>query len=114
MEITGSVNPLKIGKKYLQTADAFEFISLIRNADFVVTSSFHGTAFSIIFEKQFYVIGLGKKAGRVESLLKIVGLENHLLESDNGYRKDKIDYNIVKQLLFNHFEYSKNYLKKLF
>lgn len=114
LEITGSVNPLKIGKRYLQTVDAFEFISLIRNADFVVTSSFHGTAFSIIFEKQFFVIGLGKKAGRVESLLKMVGLENHLLESDNGCRKDKIDYNIVKQLLFKHFEYSNNYLKKLF
>lgn len=112
LEITGSVNPLKIGKKYLQTADAFEFISLIRNADFVVTSSFHGTAFSIIFEKQFFVIGLGRKAGRVESLLQMIGLEKYLLESANEYRIEKIDYNIVKQLLFSHFEDSRNYLKR--
>lgn len=30
-----------------------EFVSLVSNADFVVTDSFHGTAFSLIFEKQF-------------------------------------------------------------
>lgn len=113
LEITGSVRPLKIGKRFLQTVDAFEFISLIRNADFVVTSSFHGTAFSIIFEKQFFVIGLGKKAGRVESLLKVVGLEDYLLESADGYRKEKIDYNIVKQLLFRYFDGSRNYLKRV-
>jgi hypothetical protein len=47
IEITGAVNPLKIGKEYKQTVDAFEFITYIRHAEYVVTTSFHGTAFSI-------------------------------------------------------------------
>lgn len=112
LEITGSVNPLKIGKQYLQTADAFEFISLIRNADFVVTSSFHGTAFSIIFEKQFFAIGLGRRSGRIESLLQITGLEDYLLESADEYRKEKMDFTTVKQVLFNRVNDSKSYLKR--
>lgn len=113
LEITGYVNPLKIGKQYLQTVDAFEFISLIRNADFVVTSSFHGTAFSIIFEKQFFAIGLGRRSGRIESLLQITGLEDYLLESADEYRKGKIDFTTVKQVLFNHVFDSKSYLKRV-
>lgn len=114
LEITGSVNPLKIGKKYLQTADAFEFISMVRNADFVVTSSFHGTAFSIIFEKQFFVIGLGKKAGRVESLLSSLKIENRLIvETDDIINKD-IDYNYLRATLNSLAFFSKEYLKKNF
>lgn len=113
LEITGSVNPLKIGKRYLQTVDAFEFISLIRNADFVVTSSFHGTVFSIIFEKQFFAIGLGKRSGRIESLLQMVGLDDYLLESADEYREEKINFGIVKQVLFNHIDDSKSYLKRV-
>ena len=43
--------------------DPGEWVSLIRNASFVVTNSFHGTAFSLLFKKPFIVAGLtGEKA----------------------------------------------------
>lgn len=113
LEITGSVNPLKIGKKYLQTADAFEFISLIRNADFVVTSSFHGTAFSIIFEKQFYVIGLGKKAGRVESLLNFLKIKDRLIVQTNNIISKDIDYKRLKVTLNSLISFSEEYLRRI-
>lgn len=114
LEITGSVNPLKIGKKYLQTADSFEFISLIRNADFVVTSSFHGTAFSIIFEKQFFVIGLGKKAGRVESLLNYLKIKDRLIVQTNNLISKDIDYKRLKVTLNSLISFSEEYLRKNF
>lgn len=51
------------------------------DAEFVITDSFHGTVFAIIFNKPFISIG-NKKRGmtRFNSLLKIFGLENRLVE----------------------------------
>ena len=46
-----------------------EFLSLINNAEYVITDSFHGTAFSIIFEKNFTVIPYEKTSSRMINLL---------------------------------------------
>jgi len=54
------------------------------DAEFVVTDSFHGTVFSIIFNKPFLAIG-NKKRGisRFVSLLEIFGLEERLVFNNN-------------------------------
>ena len=71
------------------------------DAEFVVTDSFHACVFSILFHKPFVVIGNRKRGySRFESLLKLFGLENRLIEdasqfdismlnpiSDDAYRK---------------------------
>ncbi len=58
-----------------------QIITLFKNASYVVTSSFHGTAFSIIFRKQF--VSICRKGrltnSRIEDLLKLLHLENSLL-----------------------------------
>lgn len=58
-----------------------QIITLFKNASYVVTSSFHGTAFSIIFRKQF--VSICRKGrltnSRIEDLLKLLCLENSLL-----------------------------------
>ena len=46
-----------------------EFISLIRNARYIVTNSFHGAAFSIIFEKEFICINHSKTGSRMSNLI---------------------------------------------
>lgn len=53
------------------------------DAEFVVTDSFHACVFSILFKKQFVVVG-NKERGmsRFESLLKTFGLENRLVNAD--------------------------------
>lgn len=99
IEITGAVNPLKTGSEYVQTADAFEFITYIRYAEYVVTTSFHGTAFSIIFEKPFCALGLGKNASRVSSLLSQLQLSQYLIDDNSELPTDTINYQTVKQLL---------------
>lgn len=64
-----------------------EWIQCIASADSVITNSFHGAVFSIIFNKNFIVLpNTGKAVGmneRVLSLLEKMGLEEHLLESFN-------------------------------
>lgn len=68
-----------------------EFIWLFAHADFVVTNSFHGTAFSLIHQKDFYsVIPRGMtNAARIESVLKLVGAENRLVRAEAVIRFDK-------------------------
>ncbi|WP_332742458.1 polysaccharide pyruvyl transferase family protein [Hydrogenophaga sp.] len=65
--------------------DPGEWVSLIRNARFVVTNSFHGTVFSLLFKKPFIVAGLtGDKApanARAIHLLRAVGLESRFAPS---------------------------------
>ena len=79
VEITGSVSMKKVGRRYMQTVDAFEFISYIKNAEIVVTSSFHGVVFSIMFGKKFYAVGMGNKVERVKSLLSALNIEECLV-----------------------------------
>lgn len=55
-----------------------------READMVVTDSFHGTVFSIIYNKPFWVLANhGRGLARIHSLLKKFGLEDRLVATDN-------------------------------
>lgn len=54
-----------------------DWLSYIKYADYVITDSFHGCVFSIIFERQF--IAFGNKSGgnsRIKSLCKMFGFES--------------------------------------
>lgn len=56
----------------------------IQHSRFVITDSFHGTVFSIIFHKQFATFYNPQRGNsRMMSLLKSLGLENHLVGTDN-------------------------------
>ncbi len=57
------------------TAGPSEFLGYIHQASYVVTNSFHGVAFSIIFEKQFMAFLHSSRGERVLNLLQIHGLE---------------------------------------
>lgn len=61
-----------------------EFLSMIKNAEFVVTNSFHGTAFATTYERPYVsIVSNGKADLRMTSLLKQLGLEANLDSADN-------------------------------
>ena len=63
-----------------------QIINLFKNASFVISSSFHGAAFSINFKKDFYSIFPKEvKDERQESLLKIVGAEDRLIRVGDSF-----------------------------
>lgn len=65
------------------TATPEEFISLIANARCMVTTSFHGTAFSIILKTPFYTVRLNDGAdGRSEDLLNNLGLRDRMIDKN--------------------------------
>lgn len=56
-----------------------DFVSLFRNASYVVTTSFHGTVFSILFRKQFVCIDVADGKGKRQSgLLNALGLSDRI------------------------------------
>jgi len=113
IEILGRVNPLKIGSRYNQTAAPFEFLSLINNAEFVVTTSFHGTAFSILFEKQFYALGMQNNSGRALTLLENIGIRERYLEKvEDANFYEIINYEKINKKLQNSIEHSISFLTK--
>lgn len=86
------------------------------DAEFIVTDSFHGVIFSIIFNKQFLVIANRKRGiTRVTSLLKIFGLESRLIAENDNHFKDKlnhrIDYVRVNQIVEKKREESLSFLE---
>jgi len=76
-----------------------EFLAYIKNAAYVVTSSFHGTAFSLIYEKQFSVIAHSTRGKRMTELLQKLDLLDRIWHEDAGSWQDEIDYSCVRQQL---------------
>lgn len=76
------------------TCSPEDFLSYIYHADFVVASSFHGTVFSIIFEKQFinYVPG-SIKDSRVLTILKSLGLDSRAVNENYDFNNISCEIN---------------------
>ena len=97
--------------KHLQLSAATpeEFLGAINNAETVITNSFHGTAFSIIFNKNFYVFDNKLRKGRISNLLSKAGLENRIVE-DEIKELEPIDYDKVNNSLGVFIDSSKEFL----
>lgn len=96
IEITGKVEPFRFGANVVQSASTVEWLSLMYHADSIVSTSFHGVAFSVIFQKNFYALGMSNKTGRVLSLLSSLHIENRLVDGFRDVFFDAIDYNDVQ------------------
>lgn len=59
------------------------FLRLIKNAKLVVTNSFHGTAFSIIYNRNFICCQIPGTSSRIESLLRSFSMEDHMIQNDD-------------------------------
>jgi len=70
-----------------------ELLGYIAGAEAVVTNSFHGTAFSVLFEKRFSAEAAHEKSSRVTALLSLLGLETENLggETDWGAVREKLE-----------------------
>ena len=81
--ITLSSRPKKVDY-LMNNISPLQFVDLIKNASFVVTNSFHGTCFSLIYGKPFYSVRYDDNPARAEELLEKYSL------SDRLYRKDTV------------------------
>ena len=89
-----------------------EFISLIHNSQCVITTSFHGTAFSIINEVPFYTLYLNDGAdGRSKELLNKLGLTERMVDKTASPQFTSINYNLVNKKLNILRSASQDFLK---
>ena len=91
-----------------------EFLEYLLGASAVCTDSFHGAAFSLNFEKEFYCFereygGTANQSTRVTSLLKKVGLTARF-DPDEGADMEEIDYTQCREVLKIEREKSKEFL----
>lgn len=76
-----------------------QFLYLLKNAEYIITDSFHMTAFSIIYHKNFYVVSPGKTSTRIDSILQLCKIENRYISDEKIKIENKIDYKAVDELL---------------
>ena len=104
------------GSKVIRNAGIKEFISLIKYADYVITNSFHGTIFSLIYHKEFYISlikGENAPNSRLENLLKEYNLTNRILDYNENNFNQEIDYEEVDKKIVKNRDKSLDFLKKV-
>lgn len=88
-----------------------EFLGYIHKADYVVTNSFHGTAFSIIYQKRFMVFQHSSVGERISNILKIHELENRIYQKNIDTEIDRaIEWDRVEQRTETNMEISRRFL----
>lgn len=101
--------------------DPSRFLNILRNAAFVCTDSFHGSAFSVIFEKNFVVFdrydskSLNSKNSRIESLCDNLGLGCRRVRDYDGAHAaylQGIDYTAVNEILESYRKATMEYLRE--
>lgn len=118
-----SVSNLMLSERFKRMKLVFnagprEFLGYMKKAEIVVTSSFHGAAFSVLFRKQFYSILSNEKENkndRIESLHDLLSIQDRIRIIGQNPSIDgvgNIDYSLVNKLLGFEIKKSETYLEK--
>ena len=104
------------GLEYLSPVGPDGFVGLIKNAEYVVTNSFHASVFSLIYHKQLIMEfeSLGKRNNRSEELLARLGISG--IEIADGKNPDPdmdIDWNRVERVFDEERKRSASYVLKI-
>lgn len=98
--------------------DPLEFLWLYKNAEFIVSSSFHGTVFAVLFNKPFYAISPGSYVFpyRIKDFLERMHLEDRFVENPKELRVlgfDKPDWHRANKCLEDERRRSFGFLRKV-
>lgn len=108
------------GAKKLSFVSPSEWLGYVQNAECVLTNSFHGTVFSVIFKKNFFVdlgefeIRNGTKMrhnDRAENLITLMGLENRVIENASEEFDRQIKWNKMENSLLEKKKQAFDYLR---
>lgn len=99
---------MRLSGKGIVLPEVRQLLGLINGAEYILTNSFHATAFCINLNKQFVSIYPNEYSSRISDILKLLSLEERHLDDYNQYDiADKlIDYTVVNEKLYRHREES--------
>lgn len=99
------------GHKMAYEVGVEEFLGLVKNAEYVVTNSFHGMIFSVQFRRPFVIFSREQCDNKIEELLDLFGLNDRMLFDGNEQFSD-IDYKSVHKRIAVAREKSIDFLKR--
>lgn len=114
--ILGTTNVRQLGFRLCDKSGPLAFLNLMKYAKLSLTTSFHGTVFSVIFHKPFWFINSSMHSeydDRASSLLEQVGLPEHLIYGKQLLQQnvmESIDYEIVEKHIYILKNKSKTFL----
>lgn len=99
------------------SAGPFEFLNIIEHAEKVFTDSFHGLAFCLNFNKDFFIIernyGIASaQSSRIDSLLSQFDLIDFKVNQESDFRENKINFDRTNEILLEKRKYSFDYLNR--
>lgn len=113
-------NTRKLGLENTKAdTDIEDFLNYYKNAEFIITDSFHGTCFAIIFRKPFIcIVNKQRGSGRFISMLTELGLEGRMVNDASEIQKrpdlfEKMDFTKAEQKLAALKQESYNWLKNV-
>lgn len=90
-----------------------EFIDRVKNADYVVTTSYHCVIFSLIYRKQFLAFSRSRTSIKIPDLLNTLRIEDRLVLKNEKKDIDKaIDYDTIHSEIIKFREKSLKYLEE--
>lgn len=102
---------LSYSNKDFWCSGPLDFVRLIRDAEFVISNSFHATAFSLIFHREFCVVNRSEAINeRMYSLLEQYGLQKRMLDSSMSIPDEPINYSAVQEKIIKDIMASEQYL----
>jgi hypothetical protein len=108
---------MSFGMKRIHKKSPSDFINLIANSECVLTTSFHGVVFSVIYHKNFFVEVEASTTTnyRVINLLNLLNLENRILRNTPSIERvySKINWDNVENILELERNKSVDYLRKI-
>lgn len=116
IRVSTSFHQISREGKFIWCPDVGEFLSYIKNAECMITDSFHGTAFAINFNTPFVEVLPNNRTGtRNMSILKLTGLSDRILTDDEDMTlaKEEIDYSSANQIIGQKRKESLNVLKNM-
>ena len=92
-------------------ASPFEVLSYFNEAEFIITDTFHGTVFSLIFEQDFIIPSVTSR--KLDEILNLFNVKSRVISESDKIEKiisSHINYNLVNQILYEKVKESKIFL----
>ena len=115
LRVSPSIFHITRSGKLVYLPNQYDFLNLFKNANYVLTDSFHATVFSIIFNRNFIDILPENNTGtRIESILRLFKINNKILNSFEDFNSIdyEIEWNSVNKIMKSEREKSVELLKE--
>lgn len=102
--------------KNISNAGPLDFLYYLYHADAIISSSFHATVFSIIFQKNFYTfqVARNKNKSRMVDLLQMFNLKDRFIDNIDDYKKHEcINYDKLQEIISGKIDDSKTFIYEI-